>query len=92
MAQGRGDTRGRRLLPALAVGAGRGGAGAAEDMQAVERVSEFIAAHGASRFERVDGDAPVDQKVINRAGFKRREGGEWEFLILPATFRKEVCR
>jgi uncharacterized protein (DUF927 family) len=69
----------------------RGGAGAAEDMQAVEQVRTFIAAHGGSRFERVDSDAPSDQKIINRAGFKRREGGEWEYLILPATWRNEVC-
>jgi uncharacterized protein (DUF927 family) len=69
----------------------RGGAGAGEDIRAQEQTRAFIAAHGASRFERVDDDAPSDQKVINRAGFKRREGGEWEYLILPATWRNEVC-
>jgi uncharacterized protein (DUF927 family) len=69
----------------------RGGAGAGEDIRALEQVRAFIAAHGSSRFERVDSDAPDDQKIVNRAGFKRREGGEWEYLILPGTWRNEVC-
>src|SRR5262249_37334971 len=69
----------------------RGGTGAGEDMRAREQVHAFIAAHGAARFEDVRIDAPIDQRIINRAGFKRREDGEWEYLILPTVWRNEVC-
>lgn len=70
----------------------RGGVGAAEDMQAIEAVRGFIAAHGASRFEPVaDGSGP-DQRIVNRAGFKRRHGEDWEYLILPDPWRGEVCQ
>ena len=44
----------------------RGGAGAAEDAQAIKRAKEFFARHGASRFERLvdDPDAtPQDQSI-----------------------------
>ena len=74
----------------------RGGAGAAEDMQAVERVRAFIAAHGSSRFETLralaesNEEAPEDRIVINRAGWKRLKDGMWEYLIPPNTWR-EVC-
>ena len=67
----------------------RGGAGAGEDVQAVEQVRAFIAAHGSSRFELDDNP---DQRISNRAGFKLREGDEWQYLILPDTWRSEVCR
>jgi putative DNA primase/helicase len=36
------------------------------------------------------GNAPEDRIVINRAGWKRQTGGEWEYLIPPDTWR-EVC-
>ena len=74
----------------------RGGAGAAEDMQAVERVRAFIAAHGSSRFETLralaesNEEAPEDRIVINRAGWKRQKDGMWEYLIPSDTWR-EVC-
>lgn len=46
----------------------------------------FIAEHGASRFERQDGDT-----VHNRAGWLRDRDGEREYLILPTVWRAEVC-
>jgi uncharacterized protein (DUF927 family) len=77
----------------------RGGAGAAEDMQAVKQVRAFIAAHGSSRFETllaVAGADPAmastDRIVINRAGWKRQKGREWEYLITPDCWKTEVCR
>jgi uncharacterized protein (DUF927 family) len=79
----------------------RGGVGAGEDIRAVEQVRAFIAAHGASRFENVEDDdeddlgndpAPYgqrvpDPKIVNRAGFKQQNGDEWEYLILPDTWK-----
>jgi uncharacterized protein (DUF927 family) len=73
--------------------AARGGTGAAENMQAVDAVRRFIAAHGSSRFEdtssKLDGH---DLRISNRAGFKRRnDAGDWEYLILTDPWRDEVC-
>lgn len=87
----------------------RGHKGAAEDAQAVEAVRAFIGAHGASRFEdeqneetekeaafdNANGPArgPTWQRIINRAGFRRRaDDGQIEYLILPTVWRGEVCR
>jgi uncharacterized protein (DUF927 family) len=75
----------------------RGGAGAAEDMQAVEQVRAFIAAHGSSRFETLravagsNEEAPDDRPISNRAGWKRQKYGEWEYLIPTDIWKREVC-
>lgn len=71
--------------------AARGGIGAAEDRAAVQQVAGFLAAHGASRFQPITGEAPTI--VANRAGFWRddSQGGQ-EFLISTKTWREEVCQ
>ncbi len=49
---------------------GRGGSGSAEAGEAVVRVRSFLVAHGASRFEEIDGD--TNQRfIINRAGWRQ---------------------
>jgi uncharacterized protein (DUF927 family) len=70
----------------------RGGTGAAEDMQAIEAVRGFVAAHGASRFELLNGEAPGTERVVNRAGWKRTTDGMLEYLIEPSIWRAEICR
>ena len=72
----------------------RGGSGAGEDADAVRQVRAFIEAHGASRFEEIGGDiaAVSEMRTINRAGFRRRDGEGWQYLILPEAWRNEVCR
>ncbi len=71
---------------------GRGGAGAAEDREAVAKVRAFLEAHGASRFEPIDREnESVDFKVVNRAGFWRNVDGDREHLILPGIWKDEVC-
>jgi uncharacterized protein (DUF927 family) len=76
----------------------RGFAGPAEDQTAVSQVRQFIEAHGESRFSMLGGDdaAQDGSRTINRAGWRRRAGGEdgegWEYLILPEVFKTEVCR
>jgi uncharacterized protein (DUF927 family) len=68
----------------------RGGTGAAEAMRAVEQARAFIAAHGPSRFERTD---DLDQqKIINRAGWKLREGEGWNYFITTDCWRTEVSK
>jgi len=78
----------------------RGGEGAAEDMQVIEAVRAFIAAHGAARFEAADpplpnkwGDVPEPPRISNRAGWRRKDAqNQWEYLILPSVWRDEICR
>jgi len=67
----------------------RGGIGAAEEMQAVEQVRAFVAAHGSSRFELEDS---TDQRIISRAGWKLRTDEGWGYLITSSCWRTEVCR
>lgn len=81
----------------------RGGTAPAEEREHVAAVRRFIELHGASRFELMGRLAPTDsagalieQKIINRAGFRRvdddsYEGGETEFLFLPEVWKSEVC-
>jgi uncharacterized protein (DUF927 family) len=78
-----------------------GGNGAAEDAAALAAVRAFLGAHGASRFEalpepahgRDQSDAepaPDPRVVVNRAGWRKRDGDGWRFFILPETWRREV--
>ena len=62
---------------------GRGGAGASEAREAIERTRDFITAHGESRFEAIqkDSDAPP---VRDRAGW--RDGGL--FYVSPGAWRE----
>jgi uncharacterized protein (DUF927 family) len=59
---------------------------------AVKQVRAFLEAHGLSRFQKTDNTLGV---VINRVGFRRRASGTdeiGEYLILPESFRTEVCK
>jgi putative DNA primase/helicase len=67
----------------------RGGTEPAEARQAVEQIRRFIEAHGEYRFEPLDnGDA---RDVPNRAGWRKGEGADREWLIPPETWRAEIC-
>jgi hypothetical protein len=81
----------------------RGGAGSGEDTAALAQVRQFLEAHGESRFTllapTVPGSEPAPPDIartINRAGWRRRATGEdgerWEYLILPETWKAEVCK
>ncbi len=70
---------------------GFGGTGNREERAILEQVRGFIEQHGASRFE--DLKATEEQRIINRAGFFRfNKDGEKEYLVLPKTYRTEVCQ
>jgi uncharacterized protein (DUF927 family) len=47
--------------------------------------------HGSSRFQDIDNSSAI---VSNRVGFKRKKTAtdETEFLIMPESFRKEICK
>jgi uncharacterized protein (DUF927 family) len=65
----------------------RGGAEAGEVQAAISQVRLFIEQHGDSRFEPIIG---TDRVVSNRAGWRRGDGLEREWLIPPETW-KEVA-
>ena len=67
----------------------RGGVGAAETEQAITQVRAFIEAHGASRFEAIDGSG--DTRIINRAGYRQKTDLHTRYCFFPETFRREVC-
>jgi putative DNA primase/helicase len=79
----------------------RGGTGSGEDAAALAQVRAFLEAHGESRFTLLtppvsggEPSPPEMARTINRAGFRRRtdDGDAWEYLILPETWKAEVCK
>jgi putative DNA primase/helicase len=73
----------------------RGGSGAAEYRDGITQIRKFLEAHGTSRFEPMGADSCADEQEVrtyNRAGFRRRDDqGRWEYLVLPETFKTELC-
>ena len=67
----------------------RGGTEPAEARQAVESVRLFIEQHGDARFASVD-DTDA-RPVANRAGYRKGNGTEREWWVLPEVWRKEIC-
>ncbi|MBC7907619.1 MAG: DUF927 domain-containing protein [Rhodospirillaceae bacterium] len=69
----------------------RGGVGAAETEAGLSQVRAFIEAHGVSRFQPIGSE--TDTRILHRAGFRRLgDGGRWEYLVLPETWKGEVCK
>ena len=66
----------------------RGGTEATEDTAILEQVMLFIEQHGASRFQDIDNPTTC----INRVGFRRKVEDGTEYMILPESFKAEVCR
>jgi len=66
----------------------RGGNEAGEVQAAISQVRLFIEQHGDSRFEPLIGT--LDRPIANRAGWRRRDGTEREWLIPPETWKTEV--
>ena len=77
----------------------RGGAQPAEIKQMIEQVRRFMEAHGDARFDDLDplkpnpftGQEIERRPVINRAGFRRGEGDDRRWLVLPQVWRDEIC-
>jgi putative DNA primase/helicase len=67
----------------------RGGVEAGEVQAAISQVRLFIEQHGDSRFEPVVGIP--DRPVSNRAGWRRGDGSEREWLVPPETWKSEVA-
>jgi putative DNA primase/helicase len=96
----------RKLRRPVAWLAERGGIGAREVCAGVRQVRAFLEAHGTSRFAEirqysttVSGQhiAPLheelhDDRTTNRCGWRRRDGDQWTYFVLPKAWRTEVCR
>jgi putative DNA primase/helicase len=65
----------------------RGGSEAGEVHAAISQVRLFIEQYGDARFERVD---ETDRPVLHRAGWRRGEGADREWLIPPEIWKAEV--
>ena len=78
--------------------AARGTTSSQEEINIVEQVLSFFAAHGRSRFEqihRADGtDDPgrADEAIVrDRCGYREEVDGVVEFYVLPSMFKSEIC-
>lgn len=86
-----GEAEGAALVCFYAWLGGRDAGGAsAEDFAMVEAVRGFIVRHGASRFEIIGEGSEGTDRIINRAGWKRRDGFAWTYLFDRDVFRREV--
>jgi len=71
---------------------GRGGIEPAEEREALAAVRYFLELHGNSRFELIVDGHIIEQKIQNRAGFRRNGNYGAEYFIFPEVWKNEVCR
>jgi uncharacterized protein (DUF927 family) len=67
----------------------RGGAGPAEERQAIEQVQSFMAAHGSSRFEPDVDDSGI--RIVNRVGWIKGRDQYRRYLVSATAWKAEVC-
>ena len=67
----------------------RGGACAGEEMAAISQVRLFIEKHGEARFDKVNTTDNIP--IRDRAGWRRGDGDAQEWLILPETWKTDIC-
>ena len=84
----------------------RGGVGAGEVHTTMQQVRAFFEAHGTARFAEIRqygttvGGQPIvppheelhDERTINRCGWRRHDGDQWTYFVLPEAWRTDVCR
>lgn len=70
----------------------RGGAENSEPAAMIEAVRSFISRHEESRFADLNIEFNTPYRVTsNRAGWRRKVDGGYEYLIDPSVFKSEVC-
>jgi uncharacterized protein (DUF927 family) len=67
----------------------RGGTEPAEERQAVAQVRLFFEQYGEARFDPLD--SPEARPSSNRAGWRKGDGKEREWLIPPEIWKVEIC-
>jgi putative DNA primase/helicase len=68
----------------------RGGVEPAEVRAVIWQVRLYFEQYGDSRFDLLD-DGPGARRSPNRAGWRKGEGEDREWLIPPETWRSEIC-
>src|SRR5262249_62045665 len=68
----------------------RGTTGDQDTEAGIRQVRAFIEAYGDSRFFAVWEDDP--ERVLSRAGFRRRTLHGWEYFVLPEQWKSELAR
>lgn len=67
----------------------RGGISAQEGHEILRQIRHFFEQHGDSRFSTIgDND---ERMTINRAGYKRKVDEGWHYLVLPESFKQDLC-
>jgi putative DNA primase/helicase len=67
------------------------GSGRAEDAAAIAAVRRFLIAHASSRFETIGPDDEASgERIVNRAGWRRRDADGWRYIIPGEVWRGEV--
>ena len=75
-----------------------GGEDSQELNEVIKRLNRFLQEHGSSRFENAwsacdeEKEIPVDQKVLNRAGFRRLQCEQWQYFFHKEIFEKEIIQ
>ncbi len=66
----------------------RGGVSAQEDAEILRQVRHYFEQHGESRFTQIGTED--DRKTISRSGYRKKEGGNWIYFVLPESYKKDI--
>jgi uncharacterized protein (DUF927 family) len=58
----------------------------------MEQVRAFVAAHGLSRFVPAWENQSSGHIVRDVAGYRKREGGAWDYYVTPSAWKDELCK
>jgi putative DNA primase/helicase len=67
----------------------RGGHESQEELSILSHVKHFFEQHGDSRF--TPWDAPLEHKTLHRVGFRKLIEGNFEYFVLPETFKTDIA-
>jgi uncharacterized protein (DUF927 family) len=70
----------------------RGKASSYEERQAVAQVRSVIERYGDSRFDDITVIDPDRRPVADRLGFRKGDGEDRRWLVLPEAWRDEICK
>ncbi|MBL0318570.1 MAG: DUF927 domain-containing protein [Alphaproteobacteria bacterium] len=71
----------------------RGSVASLESEQGIAHIRAFFESNAASRFATMEDIFNKENRIINQAGFKRKNHeGHYEFFVYPQVFQKEICK
>jgi uncharacterized protein (DUF927 family) len=101
--EGEATTATKKCFDAWLADFGGGDGKVREDLKILAQVRGFLEAHGASRFQAIGEELktvqnrcgfwrPIDDPAAKKNKFGGQESSGREFLVLPESFRNEVCK